>query len=185
MRMQHALFLTALCFLPAQASAQDIPPRELLDKIITQLPPPLPPAKISFRPQPGASTDDTCRMQNFEMVLEREDAGSPNKYSVLLNRQPDGALAAPRQLLAVITRLAVDADGSERAYHPEDPYGQGVCERRMDAGGSGGGSWVMILSRSSRGGISCALACAGTKQRTVRKSACCRRMLISPNRGRS
>jgi hypothetical protein len=153
MRLQHALFLTVLCFVPAQASAQDIPPRELLDKIITQLPPPLPPAKISFRPQPGASTDDTCRMQNFEMVLEREHAGSPNKYSVLLNRQPDGALAAPRQLLAVITRLAVDADGSERAYHPEDPYGQGVCERRMDAGGKVALRGVCALDSFNPSGI--------------------------------
>jgi hypothetical protein len=134
MRLQRALIITALCFVPAQATAQDVPPREILDKIIPQLPKPLPPAKISFH-STGAGTDDACRMQNFDMTLQRENGGAPNKYSVLLNPQPQGGAVTPRQLLAVITRLAVDADGSERAYHPEDPYGQGVCEQRMDAGG--------------------------------------------------
>src|SRR5438477_213249 len=134
MRLQHPLVILALCLGPASASAQDIPPRELLDKIVTQLPKPLPPAKISFRPT-NAAADDTCRMQNFEMILRREDASLGNRYSVLLNRQPDGAAVAPSQLLAVITRLAVDADGAERAYHPEDPYGEGACEQHKDAGG--------------------------------------------------
>jgi len=133
MRLTPALLFTTLCLVPAQARAQDIPPRELLDKIIPQLPKPLPPAKVSFRPT-SAGADDSCRMQNFEMVLQRENGGAPNKYSVLLNPQPQGGAVTPRQLLAVIPRLAVDADGSERAYHPEDPYGQGVCERRRDVG---------------------------------------------------
>ena len=154
MRLPTAFSIfTALCFVPAPASAQDIPPREILDKIISQLPQPLPPAKISFQPIASTGTDDACRMQNFEMVLKREDAGTPNKYSVLLNRQPDGAAAAPRQLLAMITRLAVDADGSERAYHPEDPYGQGVCERRMDAGGKVALSGVCALDSLAPSGI--------------------------------
>ncbi len=152
MRLPHALIITALCLVPAHVSAQDIPPRELLDKIIPQLPKPLPPAKISFRPT-NAAADDACRMQNFEMVLAREDAGAPNKYSVLLDRQAEGAAAAPRQLLAVITRLAVDADGSERAYHPEDPYGHGVCERRQDAGGKVTLSGACALDDFSPSGI--------------------------------
>jgi len=135
MRLTSALFFTALFLVPAQARAQDIPPRELLDKIIPQLPKPLPPAKISFRPT-GAGADDSCRMQNFEMTLQRENGGAPNKYSVLLNPQPQAGAVTPRQLLAVINRLAVDADGSERAYHPEDPYGQGACERKTDDRGN-------------------------------------------------
>ena len=70
MRLPPALFLTTLCLVPAHASAQDIPPREVLDKIISQLPHPLPPAKISFRPIADAGVDDACRMQNFDMVLK-------------------------------------------------------------------------------------------------------------------
>jgi hypothetical protein len=135
MRLTPALFFTTLCLVPAQAGAQDIPPHEILDKIIPQLPKPLPPAKISFR-STDAGADDACRMQNFEMVLQRENGGAPNKYSVLLNSQPQAGAVTPRQLLAVIPRLAVDADGSERAYHPEDPYGQGSCERGTDGRGN-------------------------------------------------
>jgi hypothetical protein len=152
MRLPPALIITTLCFVPAPASAQDIPPREILNKIITQLPKPLPPAKISFRPA-GAGIDEACRMQNFEMTLQRENGGAPNKYSVLLNRQPDGASVQPKQLLAVITRLAVDADGSERAYHPEDPYGQGVCDQHTDAGGKVAMRGVCALDTFAPSGI--------------------------------
>src|SRR6202030_2679204 len=66
--------------------------------------------------------------------------------------QPAGAAAAPNQLLAMITRLAVDADGSERAYHPEDPLGKGVCERRLDAGGKVALSGVCALDSFSSSG---------------------------------
>ena len=152
MRLSHALFLTALCFVPALASAQDIPPREILDKIIPQLSHPLRPAKISFQPTASAGVDDSCRMQNFDMVLKRENASTANTYSVLLNRQSGGAPAAPNQLLATITRLAVDADGSERAYHPEDPFGKGVCERRMDTRGRATLSGVCALDSFSSSG---------------------------------
>jgi hypothetical protein len=137
----------------ACANAQDIPPRELLDKIIPQLQQPLTPAKFSFRALPGA-VDDICGMQNFEMVLQREDNKEPpNKYSVWLNPQSDGAHVIPRQILALISRLAVDADGSERAYHPEDPYGTGVCERRAGLGGQPVLKGVCALDTFNSSGI--------------------------------
>jgi hypothetical protein len=129
LRVISALFVAGI-YLPLSAFAQDVPPRELFDKIILQLPKPLGPAKIFFKPLPNSTSDDACRMQNFEMTLAREDTSKAIKYSVLLDPQSSGARADPRQLLAVIRRLAVDADGAERAYHPEDPYGNGVCERR-------------------------------------------------------
>src|SRR4029077_12748681 len=91
--------------------------------------------------------------QNFEMTLQRENGGAPNKYSVLLNRQPDGASVQPKQLLAVITRLAVDADGSERAYHPEDPYAEGSCERGTDARGNVRWRGVCALDTFGTSGI--------------------------------
>jgi hypothetical protein len=153
MRLPHALIGTALCLVPAQANAQDVPPREILDKIIPQLSHPLRPAKISFQPTSGAGGGDACRMQNFDMVLKRENASTANTYSVLLNPQAGGAAAAPNQLLAMITRLAVDADGSERAYHPEDPFGKGVCERRLDAGGKIALSGVCALDSMAPSGI--------------------------------
>jgi len=117
------------------AAAQELPPRDVLNRIVSQLPKPLPPAKITFRPTAGGGADTACRMQNYEMVLAREDSSVGNRYSVLLNPSANGNAPAPKQLLAVITRLAVDADGSERAYHPEDPYGKGVCARETNARG--------------------------------------------------
>ena len=152
MRTLSALIFATLCIIPQRAAAQDIPPRELLDKIISQLPRPLPPAKISFRPL-GGSADDLCRMQNFEMTLQREDKGTPNKYSVMLNPQTDGGRVVPRQLLAVVSRIAVDADGAERAYHPEDPYGKGVCEERKGADGKVRLEGVCALDDFSPSGI--------------------------------
>ena len=151
MRLHTVLFI-ALCSVSSQAAAQDIPPREILDKIIPQLPKPLPPAKISFRPTAGAGADDGCRMQNFEMVLARENGSAASKYSVLLNRQAEGA-ARPRQLLAVINSLHVDADGNERTYHPEDPYGEGVCEQRADANGKIKWQGVCALDTLNPSGI--------------------------------
>ena len=152
-----ALFFAALCFVPTHASAQDakaqdLPPREILDQIIRQLPKPLPPAKISFEPQASAGADEACRMQNFQMTLARESGGAANRYSVLLDPQPSGS-AAPRQLLAVITRLAVDADGAERAYHPEDPHGKGVCREERDAAGRSVLNGICALDNFNPSGI--------------------------------
>ena len=153
MRLRHALLFGALCFISAPVRAQDAPPREVLDRIIGQLPKPLPPAKISFRPQANGGVDDACRMQNFEMVLARENGGAANRYSVLLDRQPDGGPVQPKQLLAVIPRMAVDADGSERAYHPEDPHGEGACERTTDAAGKVSWRGVCALDTFGPSGI--------------------------------
>ncbi len=72
---------------------------------------------------------------------------------MLLDRQPAGATVSPKHLLAVITRLAVDADGSERAYHPEDPHGKGVCERREDSAGRPKWNGVCALDTFGPSGI--------------------------------
>jgi len=152
MHALRALFFATLCVASERVGAQDIPPRELLDKIISQLPRPLPPAKISFRPL-GGPADDICRMQNFEMTLQREDKSAPNKYSVLLNPQAEGTRVVPRHLLAVVSRIAVDADGAERAYHPEDPYGKGVCEQRKGSDGKVTLDGVCALDDFSPSGI--------------------------------
>lgn len=125
------LFLAALA---GHASAQELPPRDVIEKIIPQLQAPLAAAKILFRPAAVSPANDLCRMQNFEMTLQRDDKAAPNRYPVMLDPQP-GTQAVPRQLLAVIPRLAVDADGAERAYHPEDVFGKGVCRRRTGADG--------------------------------------------------
>ena len=92
-------------------------------------------------------------MQNFQMTLARENGGAANRYSVLLDPQPSGTRVAPRQLLAVITRLAVDADGAERAYHPEDPHGKGVCLQYNDPVGRSVLNGVCALDNFNPSGI--------------------------------
>lgn len=130
-QLSHSLFAAIVLTTPAMA--QDLPPRGVIEKIIPQLQEPLRAARIVFRPK-ASKTGALCAMQNFEMALEREGKDKPNQYSVLLNPQP-GTPAVPRQMLAVIHRLAVDADGAERAYHPEDVYGKGTCTRKKDSRG--------------------------------------------------
>jgi hypothetical protein len=132
MHLRLALTVLALCAAPA-AAAQELPPLGIIERIIPQLQEPLAAARISFRPK-QVPIDAACNMQPFEMTLARNDRNKPNQYSVLLNPQRSEP-AVQRQMLAIINRLAVDADGAARAYHPEDVYGKGVCTRGKDRQG--------------------------------------------------
>jgi hypothetical protein len=38
------------------------------------------------------------------------------------------------QFLFSLKRLTVDADGSSRAYHPDDPFGIGICQEAIQSG---------------------------------------------------
>ncbi len=153
-RFSHTLLVSsflAVVFLDVPAAAQDLPPRGIIEKIIPQLQEPLRPARIVFQPKPS-KPDSLCSMQSFEMTLEREGKEKPNKYSVLLNPQP-GNPAIPRQMLAVIHRLAVDADGAVRSYHPEDVYGKGICTRKKDSHGQEILSGICALDSFASSGI--------------------------------
>jgi hypothetical protein len=132
MRLSPALAAIAM-LAAASAAAQDLPPSGIIERIIPQLQEPLAAARISFRPE-ATRMDAACGMQPFEMTLARGDRNKPNRYSVLLNPPRDNTIV-PRQVLAIIDRLAVDADGAARAYHPEDVYGKGVCARGKDRDG--------------------------------------------------
>jgi hypothetical protein len=133
MHLRLALIAFGMCAATA-AAAQDLPPPGTIERIIPQLQEPLAAARISFRPK-ETPIDAACNMQPFEMTLARDDRNKPHQYSVLLNPQRSRP-AVPRQMLAVINRLAVDADGAARAYHPVDVYGKGVCTRRKNRDGT-------------------------------------------------
>jgi hypothetical protein len=108
-------------FCPGVANAQDVPPPDILRTIVGKLEArPAPTAVVFQRPASAPETDNVCRLQHFDMVLTRNDR-PVRTYSVMLD------MARPRQFFAVLTRIAVDADGSSRAYHPEDPEGEGTC----------------------------------------------------------
>ena len=60
---------------------------------------------------------------------------------------------APKEMLVRISRLSVDADGSERAYHPDDPSGRGVCTREKGPDGKEKLSGICALDAFSSGGL--------------------------------
>lgn len=108
------------------AHAQDAPAPDILRSIIGKLESKPAPTGILFRASTPSAPGNACPMQPFDMVLTRN--GDPVRtYAVMLDRQANPAAPAPKQILSVITRVAVDADGSARAYHPEDPEGAGTC----------------------------------------------------------
>ncbi len=53
-------------------------------------------------------------------------SGVTRSYPVLLDHKP-ASDDAPVTLLANLHRVTVDADGSPRTYHPDDPHGAGTC----------------------------------------------------------
>jgi hypothetical protein len=109
------------------AIAQDMPDRQTLNAIISQLGRPLPPGITTVFAPIGTAEAGLCRMQPFRMTLGKGLKGG-STHSVLLNLQKPSAAADPSEFLIVVNRVTVDADGSPRSYHPEDPYGSGRCE---------------------------------------------------------
>ena len=127
-------FLAAIVVTFDFASAQDLPPLDVLRSIADKLP---------HRPQRSLGTrfqlsgtrtvDPMCGLHPVTMTLA---AGSPAARSipVLLDRVPEDA-TAPVTLMTVLRRVTVDADGSPRTYHPDDPHGTGTCTREAGPNG--------------------------------------------------
>jgi hypothetical protein len=119
MNWHRAFWLTiVLMGWPVFSFGQDLPPN--LKAIASQL------GKkrtttVSFAAS-GQTTAPACGLAPFRVTLSRP-VGSAT-YSVL----SEPADQARRKTIFVLTNgLAVDADGSPRAYHPEDPSGTGSC----------------------------------------------------------
>ena len=131
--------------------AQDVPPKDVLDAILPQLRKKLPATEVSFRTPPsGVMTDDACRMQRAEMATTFQSGR--RTFSVLVDPQR-GAPIKPKELLARINRMTVDADGALRAYHPDDPYGEGICTKVSRPDGSTALEGVCALDEFSNAGV--------------------------------
>lgn len=146
--MRMILSISAVFICVSAASAQDAPSLDVLQSIVRQLGgrgAPVP-KKIEFSPAPGDSSP-ACGLAPFEMTLSQ--GSRARRYSVLLDRE-GAARSAPRQIFASINRLMVDADGAARAYHPEDPDGEGSCQIAGDGRHLRG---VCALDRFSSGQI--------------------------------
>ena len=103
---------------PGSGSAQDLPPN--LSDIASHL------GKkrsttVVFS-SGGQATAPACGLAPFNVTLSR---GSRSFTHAVLSEPGD---KARRKTIFVVTGgLASDADGSPRAYHPEDPTGSGTC----------------------------------------------------------
>jgi len=151
MQLGFPLFvLTAILFSAELARGQDVPPNDVLNAIIPQLRKKLPGTEISFRTDLSEKEENSCGMQGMNMTIAR---GTDNRtFHVLVDPQFD-SLAQPKQVLARITRLTVDADGGTRAYHPDDPYGEGNCNKIHTPNGSAALQGICALDEISNAGI--------------------------------
>ncbi len=128
------------------ATAQDAPPPDILNRIIDGLGRPVPRQPPVFEKAAAPAADPACGLGAFDMTLVK-GSSRQRRYSVLT----DGA--SPRQMLVRISRLSVDADGSERAYHPDDPSGRGVCTREKGPDGKEKLNGVCALDAFGSGGL--------------------------------
>jgi hypothetical protein len=117
-------FLLVFAFNFAAANhlvAEDGPPAANLTRMMAKLGKKRPTTVVfNATSQP---VDAKCQLGQFNVTLSR--GARSFTYSVL--SEPKSASPDRKSILAVIKRLKVDADGSPRAYHPEDPAGAGTC----------------------------------------------------------
>jgi hypothetical protein len=145
--------IALLCLVCTAATArahedQDLPSREALAAMVRQITSKPVPTAITFHPRSGAA-DNLCRLEPARMDLTR-NGSTVRSFSVLVDHVTGAE--APRQFFATLSRVAVDADGAGRSYHPEDPLGKGECERVTYADGRSGLSGICALDQFSSGG---------------------------------
>jgi hypothetical protein len=148
MNIRRAILALLLCLYPLHARAQDVPPKDMLEAMVRQITGKPVPTAILFDRHDGA-TDSFCRLQPARMSLTR-NGSTARSFSVLVD-SVNGA-DSPNVFFANLSRVEVDADGSGRAYHPEDPLGHGVCERTIGPDGRPSLSGICALDQFSSGG---------------------------------
>jgi len=149
MNFRHATTALFVCLYPLHgAVAQDVPPKDMLAAMVSQITSKPVPTAITFDRRTGAA-DSVCRLQPAQMNLTRNGSTVRN-FSVLVDNI--AGANSPKVFFATLSRVAVDADGSGRAYHPEDPLGKGVCERTTGPDGKPGLNGICALDQFSSGG---------------------------------
>ena len=149
MNFRHATTALFICLYPLHgAVAQDVPPKDMLAAMVRQITSKPVPTAIIFERRSGA-TDGVCRLQPAQMNLTRNGSTVRN-FSVLVDNI--AGANSPKVFFATLSRVAVDADGSGRAYHPEDPLGKGICERTTGPDGKPGLNGICALDQFSSGG---------------------------------
>lgn len=99
--------------------------------------------------EPSEGTNNNCKMERKD--LTRVSEGKVQTFRMLVS--PDvGPPQLRHQILVQLDRLEVDADGSKRAYHPDDPTGVGQCER-IGSGPKTTFKGVCALDHIANGGV--------------------------------
>jgi Fungal chitosanase of glycosyl hydrolase group 75 len=101
----------------------ELPPQEILDAVLQHAAEP--PVIVFPKKVDGAKADPLCGMLPTDLNVSRGDKS--RTYKILIDASA-GDPPEPTNVFFRIVRLTVDADGSSRAYHPDDPLGIGVCE---------------------------------------------------------
>jgi hypothetical protein len=134
-RIPAALALVIVMGLAVTGTAvADPPPDELLDAIFPVLRgkrPAQPPLQNSFLPRPGPS-DPACGLIKLDLVQTK---GAEKRIFRLLADPALGKDNQPKTVLIRLNTIGVDVDGSRRAYHPDDPFGN-RCKSPTDDPGS-------------------------------------------------
>jgi hypothetical protein len=112
---------------PAPSPAS-LPSQEVLDSIVEQLNREDEPSTVKLASTRNR-TSPRCGMRNYRLSLTNARSGASNNYPVLV----ENSSSQINELFSVINVLHVDADGSPRSYHPEDPLGRGRCSARGSA----------------------------------------------------
>lgn len=137
------LYLGGMLFTVGTAVAADLPTLTILHEIAAKLPHQPHSNGTTFRPSGSAAVNPSCDMRHFTMTLATGSA-SARSLPVLLDRKPASA-DAPVTLLTVVHGVTVDADGSPRSYHPDDPHGTGTCTRETAPDGTDRYSGICAL----------------------------------------
>jgi hypothetical protein len=104
---------------PASGFAQDLPPnlKDIASKLGKKRA-----TTVTFA-SAGPATAPACGLAPFRITLSR---GPSYTFTHSVLSEP-GDKARRKTIFVVTGGLASDADGSPRAYHPEDPTGTGTC----------------------------------------------------------
>src|SRR6201995_1700812 len=107
MDCRRTLFALVLCLCPLHpATAQDVPPRDMLDAMVRQITSKPAPTAITFDRRSGAP-DAVCRLHPAQMNLTR-NGSTARSFSVLVDAVSGDE--APKVFFATLSRVAVDAD---------------------------------------------------------------------------
>ncbi len=127
-RLNHrvlAISFAAMCAhgAAAETKQRELPPQAIIDAVVPHEAEP--PVFASVKTPDGAITDPLCGLAAANLNVSRGD--KTRTYKILIDPSA-GNPPQPDNVFLRVIRLTVDADGSSRAYHPDDPLGVGICE---------------------------------------------------------